>query len=163
MSDVCSCSCALNVNTAPSCPLIFIWRRYCLFFISLSLCWWIKMFTAFSARLEMQDVAVDAVEGNAEIEQAQQRNFLTIIGGVDVRQVAHERRLCWVVASLGRLETRQQVVCLSLPHDLVGDDSFDDFGDEGQVWDRSIILHLAVVERRCLQQWRHDGMLLWRR
>jgi len=52
------------------------------------------MFTAFSARLEMQDVAVDAVEGNAEIEQAQQRNFLTIIGGVDVRQVAHERRLC---------------------------------------------------------------------
>ena len=52
------------------------------------------------------------------------------------------------------------MMCLKMSHDLVDDNPLDDFGDERQDRHWAVVLHLAVVKLRFLQQWRDHCVLL---
>ena len=81
----------------------------------------------------------------------------TVVANLDSNVTTHAWQMVirdvWIAEFLVRIPS---VFCGSKLCALVSDDSFNDFEDEGQVWDRLMIFYLATVERRFLQQLRGD-------
>ena len=87
------------------------------------------------------------------VEQAEQRDILTIYGGDKVRQDTQQPHLCRMVADTQIRRRGRRSLCLKTSHDVV-----DDYSFTRRLWRwtpsstlaLTVVLHLAVVERRFL-------------
>ena len=101
---------------------------------------------------------IDTVERGTEIEKSEQRYLLFVHGVKKVWDDPEQRCLSWMISPIRRLFNWHQIVLLQVTDKPPWYQSLNHIGDESEVGDRPVILHVRRIEMWFLDQWRDNGV-----
>ena len=105
---------------------------------------------------------IDTVERGTEIEKSEQRYLMFVHGVEKVRDDPEQRCLSLMISPspIRLLFNWHHIVLLQVTDKPPRYQSLNHLGDNGEVGDRPVVLHVRRIELWFLYQWRDNGMPL---